>query len=174
MLARSWGWPRSRTASGLAEPSWALVSIRIASSWSWDSRCASPVSRTGSRPRSASAGAQGRHDRVVDAPGADLRVGDGDELVAGGIQAGDSGPRGHGLARADLTGDHRDLAGIDAVGDPADGFLMRCRGEQRPDRDGPVEGQPLEPEVAAHGVIDHHWPPGGLGARRLPGRGWRS
>jgi hypothetical protein len=43
MLARRWGWPMSRTASGLAESSWALVSIRIASSWSWDSRCASSI-----------------------------------------------------------------------------------------------------------------------------------
>ena len=115
--------------------------------------------------------AQGRDDRVVDAPGADLRVGDGDELVAGGVQAGGGGARGHGLARADLTGDHRDLAGVDAVGDAADGFLVGGRGEQRPDRDGPVEGQPLESEVAAHGVIDHRRPPGGLGWPRRPQAG---
>ena len=77
------------------------------------------------------------------------------------------------LTMADLTGDHRDLAGVDAVADAAGGFLVGRRGEQRPDRDGPVEGQPLEPEVAADGVIDHHWPPGGRGwPRRAPG--WRS
>jgi hypothetical protein len=62
---------------------------------------------------------------VVDAPGADLGVGDSDELVTGGIQAGGGGARGHSLACADLAGDHRDLAGVDAVGDPADGFLVR-------------------------------------------------
>ena len=77
------------------------------------------------------------------------------------------------LTMADLTRDHRDLAGVDAVGDPAGGFLVGRRGEQRPDRDGPVEGQPLEPEVAAHGVIDHHWPPAGPGWPRRP-RGRRS
>jgi hypothetical protein len=42
---------------------------------------------------------------VVNAPGADLGIGDGDELVAGGVQAGGGGARGHGLARADQTGD---------------------------------------------------------------------
>ena len=118
--------------------------------------------------------AQRGDDRVVDAAGADLRVGDGDELVAGGVQAGGGGADGHGLARADLAGDYRDLAGVDAVGDAADGFLVGGRGEQRADRDGPVEGQPLESEVAADGVIDHHWPPGGLRGRRRRARGPRS
>ena len=117
--------------------------------------------------------AQRGDDRVVNASRPDLGVGDGDELVAGGVQPGGGGADGHGLARADLTGDDRDLAGVDAVGDAAGGFLVGGRGEQRPDRDGPVEGQPLESEVAADGVIDHRRPPGGLGWPRRP-PGWRS
>ena len=49
--------------------------------------------------------AQGGDDRVVNASRPDLGVGDGDELVAGGVQPGGGGADGHGLARADQTGD---------------------------------------------------------------------
>src|SRR6266511_2038489 len=52
-LAAQVGWPTSRQASGQRlSRSW-LVSMRMASSWSWSSRWPSSMTSTGVRPRSA-------------------------------------------------------------------------------------------------------------------------
>src|SRR6266700_3431740 len=51
-MRRRVGWPMSRQASGLAASMSALVRILTASSWWWPSRCASSMTRRGTRPRS--------------------------------------------------------------------------------------------------------------------------
>ncbi len=49
--------------------------------------------------------AEGADDGDVEAPGAEGRVGDVDDLVPGGVEAGHRGADGHGLAGADVAGD---------------------------------------------------------------------
>ena len=61
--------------------------------------------------------AQGGDQVMVDAAGADGGVRDVDQVVAGGFGAAERGAGGDGLADADLTGDHGDAAGGDAVAD---------------------------------------------------------
>ena len=75
--------------------------------------------------------AKGGDDRVVEVPCADLRVGDGDELVTGGIQAGAAVGRLR-SSRADLTGDDRDLAGVDAVADAANSAWWEAEANSAP------------------------------------------
>ncbi len=54
----------------------------------------------------AGPGAQRPDDGDIQAAGAERRVGDVDDLVAGGVQAGDGGAQRDRLARADVPGDH--------------------------------------------------------------------
>ena len=62
--------------------------------------------------------------RVVDAADPDGGVGQVDDGVAGGVQAGQCGADGDGLAGADLAGDHADAAFADAPGDAGDGLVV--------------------------------------------------
>src|SRR5215469_11995619 len=73
--------------------------------------------------------AQGRHDVVVDAAGADGGVGDVDQVVAGGFGAVDGGAGCHGLADTDLAGDHGDAADGDAVTDAGHRLVVIGAGE---------------------------------------------
>jgi hypothetical protein len=52
--------------------------------------------------------AEGRNDGLVQAADADHRVGEVDDGVPGGVQAGQDGADGDGLAGADLAGDDAD------------------------------------------------------------------
>ena len=74
------------------------------------------------RPGEAGAGveagglAAGHGDLLVNAAGADPGVGDVDGPVAGGVEAGQGGANAHGLACADLAGQHGHRAGGDGPG----------------------------------------------------------
>jgi hypothetical protein len=113
----------------------------------------------GRRPRSAASAAsadqsgvvetgppaQGCDDVVVDAAGADGGVGNVDQVVAGGFGAVDGRPCRHGFARADLTGDHGDAAGGDAIADTSDRLVVisaakqHARGQAAPQGPGVVD-----------------------------------
>jgi hypothetical protein len=78
-------------------------------------------------------------DRRVEASGADGGVGLVDDGVPAGVQRGDGGAGGDGLARPDLAGDHPDGALGDQPGDAGDGFgvavvaVEHRRGEGTPE-----------------------------------------
>ena len=99
--------------------------------------------------------AQRGHDVVVDAAGADGRVGDVDQVVAGGFGTADRGAGGD-LADADLAGDHGDAAGGDAVADAGGGLGVVAAVEQLAGRQGAAEGHGGEAEIGLdlvqHGV----------------------
>ncbi len=103
----------------------------------------------------ARGGAQGDHDVVVDAAGPDHRVGEVDDGVPGGVQAGHGGTCGHGLAGADLAADHADVAVVDQPGDAGDGFLVGAGGEQLAGGQVAVEGLAGEAVVGTQ-LVDGH------------------
>src|SRR5205814_7255181 len=70
-------------------------------------------------------GGEGGDDGFVDAADADHGVAQVDDGVAGGVQAGPDGAHGHGLAGADLAGDHAAGAFGPAPADPGDGIVVR-------------------------------------------------
>src|SRR5919198_1507841 len=69
-------------------------------------------------------GAERGHDGFVDATDSDHGVGQVDDGVAGGVQAGEDGAHGDGLAGADFAGDYADGAFGDAPADAGDGFVV--------------------------------------------------
>ena len=91
--------------------------------------------------------AEGAHDRDVEPSGAEGRVGDVDDLVPGGVQRGDGGAQGHGLARADVPGDDAERGLEDAEADPGDRLGVGLPGEQVLRRDGLAERGAGQAEV---------------------------
>ena len=69
-------------------------------------------------------GAERGDDGLVDAADADHRVGQVDDGVAGGVQAGQDGADRDGFPGADFSGDHADGAFGDAPADAGDGFVV--------------------------------------------------
>ena len=92
-------------------------------------------------------GTEGPDDLHVKAAGAEGGVGDVDDLVPGGVQAGDGGAHGHGLAGADITGDHAEQDLVDAEADPGGGLGVGLPGEQVPGRDRLAERGASQPEM---------------------------
>jgi hypothetical protein len=78
----------------------------------------------------AGLGAERADDGDVKPAGAERGVGDVNDLVAGGVQGGDCGAQRHGLARADVAGDHAGRLLDDAEADPGDGLGVGLAGEQ--------------------------------------------
>src|SRR5260370_1076790 len=81
----------------------------------------------GGEPGAAAVGlaAEGGDDHLVQAADADHRVGQGDDGVPGGGQAGQDGAGRGGLAGPDFTSDDADRAFGDAPGDAGDGLVVR-------------------------------------------------
>jgi hypothetical protein len=72
--------------------------------------------------------------------------------VAGGVEPGDGGARGDGLAGADLAGEYPDGVFVDEPGQPGDGFLVRARLEQLSGREVATErgvGEPVFSELGS-------------------------
>jgi len=102
-------------------------------------------------------GPERAHDRDVEAAGAEGRVGDVDDLVAGGVERGDGGAQGDRLAGADVAGDHAECGFDDAEVDAGDGLLVGRAREEITGGDRLAEGRAGEAEVSdpgrrAHGV----------------------
>ena len=68
--------------------------------------------------------AEGEHDLVVEAAGADRGVGEVDERVAGGVEGGGGGAGGDGLAGADLAGQEAERLLLDHEGDAGERLLV--------------------------------------------------
>jgi hypothetical protein len=100
--------------------------------------------------------AQGGDDAGVQASAADGRVAQVDHGVPAGVQPGQGGAQGHGLAGADLAGDHTEGAFADAPADPGDRFGVRGVPVQG------LRGQRLAERGAGETVVglqllDHCW-----------------
>ena len=98
-------------------------------------------------------------DLLADAAGADHRVGEVDDRVPGGVQAGQDGADGDGLARADLAGDDADGALADAPGDAGDGLVVGGVAVQHPGGEVAAERHAAEPVVGLQ-LLDHSVSPG--------------
>jgi hypothetical protein len=90
-------------------------------------------------------------DGDVEAAGAEGGVGDVDDLVAGGVQAGDGGAQRDGLPAADVSGDHPEGGFGDTEADPGDGLGVRLAGEQVFGGDPLAEWGAGQPEVGGPG-----------------------
>ncbi len=102
-------------------------------------------------------------DGDVKPAGAEGGVGDVDDLVAGRVQAGDRGAQRHGLACADVAGDHPERGFQDAEADPGDRLVVRGPAEQVPGRDRLAERGAGQAEVRGPRRRAHHdcsccWP----------------
>jgi hypothetical protein len=86
-------------------------------------------------------------DGDVEAAGAEGGVGDVDDLVAGRVEGRDGGADGHGLACADVPGDHSERGLDDAKADPGDRLGVRLAGEKVAGRDGFAERGAGQAEV---------------------------
>ena len=98
--------------------------------------------------------AQRGDDLVVDAADPDGGVGEVDDGVPGGVQPGQRGADGDGLAGADLAGDDPDPALADAPADAGDGLVVGGVAVQHPRRQIAAEGGAAEPEEALQ-PVDH-------------------
>jgi hypothetical protein len=116
----------------------------------------------------AGLGAQRPDDRDVKAAGAKGRVGDVDDLVAGGIQAGDGRAQRHRLARADVAGNYPERGLGDAEADPGDGLGVGLAGKQVFGGDPLAERGAGQPEVGGPGRPGHgccSWSPVDMASR---------
>src|SRR5450755_2580069 len=86
-------------------------------------------------------------DGVVDAADADGGVAEVDEGVAGGVEAGEGGAQGHGLAGADFPGDHAEGVLADAPADPGGCLGVRAVTVQHAGRQVAAERHPGETVV---------------------------
>ena len=100
--------------------------------------------------------AEGGDDGVVDAAGADGGVAEVDDGVAGGVEGGQGGADGDGLAGADLAGDDAEGLFGDAPGDPGDGFGVGGVAVQHAGGEVAAERHPGE-AVEALQLVDAHW-----------------
>ena len=96
------------------------------------------------------------HDGVVDAADADGGVAQVDEGVPGGVQAGEGGAQGHGLAGADFAGDHAEGVLADAPADPGGGLGVGGVAVQHARRQVAAERHLGEPVVGLE-FLDAHW-----------------
>src|ERR1017187_9645450 len=162
------GWPARMPANGEAESISALVRSRSSSSWAGggggemslindEDDAAVPLGGLGGEQVAglghqlgfevARLGAERPDDRHIQPPGAERRVGDVDDLVAGRVEAGDGGAQRYGLARADVPGDHPERGLDHAEADPGDRLGVRGPGEQVPGGDGLAERGAGQAEV---------------------------
>src|ERR1035441_4950958 len=107
--------------------------------------------------------ARGWHDRDIQPPGAERRVGDVDDLVAGGVQGGDGGADRDSLSRSDIARDNPERGLQDAEADPGDGLGVPLAGEQVAGGDGLAERGAGQAEVrgprrGAHRRCSPSWP----------------
>ena len=98
--------------------------------------------------------AEGGDDVVVDAADAGGGVADVDDGVPGGVEAGEGGADGDGLADPDLAGDHAEGFLGDGPGDAGGGFGVRGMPMQHRGREIAAERHRGESEVALH-LLDH-------------------
>jgi hypothetical protein len=106
----------------------------------------------------AGGGAQRADDVGVETPLADHGVGQVDDGVADGVEAGDGGAGGDGLAGADLAGDHPEGALVDQPGDAGNGFGVGAVAVQHAGGEIPAEGLAVEAVVGAQ-ALDHRLAP---------------
>src|SRR4249920_1715128 len=104
--------------------------------------------------------AEGGEDLFADAADPDHRVGQVDDGVPGGIQAGQDGADRDGLAGSDLAGDDADRAFADAPGDAGDGLVVGGVPVQHPGCEVPAEGHAAEPVVGLQ-FLNQRTSPGG-------------
>jgi hypothetical protein len=95
------------------------------------------------------------HDGVVDPADADGGVAQVDEGMAGGVEAGEGGAQGHGLARADLPGDAAEGVLADAPADPGGGLGVGGAAVQHARCQVTSERHPGEPVVGLE-FLDAH------------------
>jgi hypothetical protein len=122
--------------------------------------------------------AEGGDDAAVEASPADGGVTEVDHRVPAGVEGGESGADGDGLAGTDFAGDHGEPAFADAPADAGDGFGVACVAVQHLRREGAAERGLAEPvmglEFLDHGATS---PTGALppspmlGSGSWPGRG---
>src|SRR6266516_3125112 len=110
----------------------------------------------GGEPGVAAVGlaAEGGDDHLVQAAGADHRVGQVDDGVPGGVQAGQDGAHGGGLAGPDLAGDYPDGSFGDAPGDPGAGLVVGGVAVEHAGGQVAAERQAGEPVVGLE-LFDH-------------------
>nr|WP_228759931.1 hypothetical protein [Pseudactinotalea sp. HY158] len=101
-------------------------------------------------------GAEGGDDLAVDASAADGGVAYVDGGVPGGVQCGEGGADGDGLAGADLAGDHAQGAFTDAPGDAGDRFGVGGVAVQHAGGQGSAEGHAGEAVVGLE-AVESHW-----------------
>jgi hypothetical protein len=102
---------------------------------------------------------RGDHGTVQTAH-ADGWVGQVDDGVPGGVQVGESGADGHGLAGADLPGEQAERVLVDQPANAGDGFGVAAVAVQRTDRDGAAERHAGEPVVRLQLLDAHRCSPG--------------
>src|SRR5450755_143921 len=95
-------------------------------------------------------------DGVVDAADADGGVAEVDEGVPGGVEAGEGGAQGHGLAGADFAGDHAEGVLADAPADPGGCLGVGGVAVQHARGQVAAEGHLGEPVVGLE-FLDGHW-----------------
>jgi hypothetical protein len=98
--------------------------------------------------------AEGGDDAAVEAAAADGGVAEVDDGVPAGVEVGEGGADGDGLAGADLAGDHAQAAFVDAPADPGDGFGVGGVAVQHLRREGAAERGLAEPVVGFE-LLDH-------------------
>ena len=119
--------------------------------------------------------AEGGDDPGVDAAAADGGVAEVDDHVPGGVQRGGGGADRHGLARADLAGDHAEGVLVDAPADPGHGLGVAVVAVQHAGREAATEGHPGEAVVGLQ-AVEAHWFSGllfgGTSSRRASMSSW--
>ncbi|HTS95607.1 MAG TPA: hypothetical protein VMI33_03225, partial [Streptosporangiaceae bacterium] len=110
----------------------------------------------GGEPGVAAVGlaAEGRDDHLVQPAYADHRVGQVDDGVPGGVQAGQDGAHRDSLARPDFACDNTDGPFGDAPGDPGAGLVVGGVPVQHAGGQVPAERHAGEPVVGLE-LIDH-------------------
>ena len=100
--------------------------------------------------------AEGGDDHLVQAADADHGVGQVDDGVPGGVQAGQDGADRGGLAGPDFACDDADRAFADAPGDAGDGLVVGGVAVQHARGQVAAERHPGEPVVGLE-LVDHVW-----------------
>ena len=203
MVRRRVGWPTSRQASG---ESWSMLGVgqhpdgfqllvgeQVGFVEDQDGGAAAffafggeGFAGLGGQPGAEVGGglAEGGDDLFVDAADPDHRVGQVDDGVPGGIQAGQDGADGDGFPGADFAGDDADGAFADAPGDAGDGLVVGGVAVQHAGGEVAAEGHAGEPVVGLQ-FLNQRVSPGrsrsagsavvpGSACGRVPGRARRS
>lgn len=101
--------------------------------------------------------AQRGDEVVVDAAGADHRVGQVDDGMAGVVKRGAGGAGGDGLAGTDFAGEHADGLLVNQPAEPGDGLFVTVACEELPGGEVAAEGVAGEAVVGAE-LLDHAAP----------------